>query len=247
VIESHKRSRRYRCCPATGEAGPGVAARRFRRRLCALLLATLLGPGGCTSTPASLEDGNVRAQPTSEAEAEQETENVDESRCSEALANAFAGGWASWAGLPADCELTDVEAVVSEVAEARGRGSLGLEHVTTESTTARHPQLDKPLKIWLRDDGVRLIEVSYPRVEDAYSVLTTKLGEPEAKLDYYQRTLLYERSAYVYPRRGLALFFNPDRSALISIYLFAPTSLDTYQRELHHPVEPGRRLPQRLD
>ncbi len=76
-------------------------------------------------------------------------------------------------------------------------------------------------------------------------MITSKLGEPEAKRDYYQRMLLYERSAYVYPGRGLALLYNPDRSALISIYLLAPTSLDIYQRELHHPVEPGRRLPSR--
>ena len=91
---------------------------------------------------------------------------------------------------------------VSEVSESRGRGSLGSEHVTTEFTTARHPDVAEPLKIWPRDDKVRLIEVSYPGVEDAQRVLSSKLGEPEAKLDYYQRTLLYERSAYVYPERG---------------------------------------------
>ena len=80
---------------------------RSSRRLCGLLVLPLLGAAGCTSTPGSLEDGNVRAQPTSEAEAKQETEKAGESSCSEALTIAFAGEWASWAGLPADCELAE--------------------------------------------------------------------------------------------------------------------------------------------
>ncbi len=163
--------------------------------------------------------------------------------CKDALTRFANQDWLTWDGLPT-CSLDDVKATFPALSDANGRARIGTKPVTTEFKTLPLDGFKKPIKVWYRGSDVIMLEVEYPAVEDPAAAFSA-LGEPAAKLDYHQRTVLYAASAHVYPKRGLAVLFNPDQSAVIRIYLFAATELDEYQKTLHHPTAPARRLPRR--
>ncbi len=168
-----------------------------------------------------------------------------ETTCEKALALIENRDWKAWRGLPASCSMAELAARYPQLSAGSGRANLGSDVVPAEFKTLQLAGHGKPLRVWYREGAVVEIELEYPEIEGGFSTLSAIFGEPAATLDYYQRTVRYDKSAFVYPDRGIAVLYNPSRSAVIRIYLFAPTTLDAYERSLHHPVEPARRLPAR--
>jgi len=147
--------------------------------------------------------------------------------------------WEGWKGLPADCLWADATARFTPKYE----GTIGF-HMGTARTAAAHQELlvegfARPLRAWERGTKVVLVEVDATEKDQD---LPARLGEPGGTMDYYFMTTKLEGGALVYPDRGLALLSNEERSSVTKIFLFTPTSLDSYGDSLHHPVEPARRM-----
>lgn len=151
--------------------------------------------------------------------------------------------WSSWAGLPSGLTLDAIKARFPQLPDAHGDAAIGVERVLTRFKTLQVEGLGKPARVWYRDGEVVLLEVRYPSA--GLDEFSGWFGEPAAKLDYYQRTVRYAESAFVYPEKGVAVLYNPSRSATIRLYLFAPTTAREYEARLHHPIEAARRLPRR--
>jgi hypothetical protein len=90
-------------------------------------------------------------------------------------------------------------------------------------------------------DATILRENSMP---DTKSLLDS-LGPPDEKLDWAWGVLKMSGSEYVYARRGITLFFNPETQAVIYVTLYAPTTVDRYKRTLR-PLRKPKEYPQRL-
>ncbi|MEM9490082.1 MAG: hypothetical protein AAGC55_13120, partial [Myxococcota bacterium] len=124
--------------------------------------------------------------------------------CRRAFDIVDARDWAAWTGLPGDCAVGQVERCLPGLSEAHGRGHLGLTIVPTEFRTAPHDSGKKPLRVWYRDAYVVAVDIPYPRLDGGPERLAAALGSPADLLDYYQGAVLYQRSAAVYPDRGIA-------------------------------------------
>ena len=159
------------------------------------------------------------------------------SPCALALTQIDTKDWKHWTGLP-DCTLNDIKNHYPSLGDDHGQAKIGQPPTLAQFRMAAIPNYQHPIKVWSRDEQTILIELEYPNIESAARYFDKLWGDPEAKLDYYQRTILYQQSAYVYPDRGVAILYNPDRSAVIRIYLFAKTTLADYQKYLHTLPKP---------
>lgn len=183
--------------------------------------------------------------PRDTGERPQRNEERMDTTCDEALARVESRDWKAWTGLPAGCPVAELAARYPQLSQGSGRANLGEDVVPAGFRTLQLEGYRKPLRVWHRDGAVVQIDIEYPEIDDAFATFSAAFGAPAAELDYYQRTVRYEKSAFVYPERGLAVLYDPSRAAVIRLYLFAPTTLDAYRKTLHHPLQPARRLPAR--
>lgn len=165
--------------------------------------------------------------------------------CEQALALIENRDFQTWRGLPAGCTVAELAARHPQLSAGNGLTKLGSELAPAEFKTLQLGAYRKPLRVFYRQDTVVAIEIEYPEIENGFAALSAIFGQPAATLDYYQRTVRYDKSAYVYPDRGIAVFYDPSRAAVLRLYLFTPTTLEAYQRSLHPPLTPARRLPAR--
>ena len=147
-----------------------------------------------------------------------------------------------WSGLPAECRLGNISRRFQLVAEERAQSRLGDRQATF--VVVRVSGYAEPVRVWLDDDDrVVLMDVEYPSTRLALADLLKVLGEPAGKLDTYWGTIELEAAEWVYPKRGLVLFINPDTNEVLRLGVFPATSTDGYEREYRVNLR-QRRLPQ---
>jgi hypothetical protein len=151
----------------------------------------------------------------------------------------------SFEGLSSSTSLDDVAAVFDLDRSWRGEGVLGSAKHRTRWLSAAAPGFGWGVRVWADDDAVVLLDATDLTLAEELASLLGALGEPEAKLDSYQGTLEIAGNEYVYPRRGLTLYVNPDHDALLRFAVFSPTSLALYRQNLRLDLRMKRLPPSR--
>lgn len=162
--------------------------------------------------------------------------------CQEAIQQILRKDFVTWRGLPRECELERVSALMS-LGEDTRRLDLGQERRPTYARVAKVDAYEEPLEGWHREGRVAQISVRFPGLSDVAALLAA-LGEPDAKLGCYYSgvPVLDEEGEWVYAGRGITLFMSSDRSNVIALSVYEPTTVAAYERELHDVEEP-RELP----
>jgi hypothetical protein len=145
-------------------------------------------------------------------------------------------------GLPSSCTLDALGARL-QLGSVDRRGFLGEETREAVYRGALAAGYDEGVQIWHRDGTVLKLAADLPQLHDVPALLAA-LGEPEARLDFYPSTLpkLRERGAWIYGKRGIALFLSGDSKNVIRVEVFSPMPASDYQRELFR-TEPPREVP----
>lgn len=96
------------------------------------------------------------------------------------------------------------------------------------------------IRLWKNEQGIQKMEW-YKTIEDVnlLAKLTETLGAPATKLDYFFGIITMKEKAWIYPEKGIALFWGMTDTALYRVSYFRPTSLVTYIETLH-PMTPVR-------
>ena len=158
--------------------------------------------------------------------------------CAEALRVLAAHDFPNWRGLPKGCALADVAAVLTPVSDGRAQVVLGGE--IAFFGMYRSPAFVSPLRVWTRDDVVLLIDADARELSGSLPGWLAALGEPAARLDHFTDGIRSKGGEWVYPERGLALFLDGARQALIRFAVFVPTTLDGYTAHVRLEMRPTR-------
>jgi hypothetical protein len=154
--------------------------------------------------------------------------------------------FAAFRGLGMPTTLSDCTAFFAFDTRAKTSGFLGGRRRQLATLTGIRKGFNQGIRIWVVNEEVQLFDAVGVQLPEEPKALLAKLGEPDHKLDSYLGLLRLEKSEYVYLRRGLTLFLNPDTSAVLRIAAFAPSSLEEYQASLRLDLE-MKRLPARLE
>jgi len=151
----------------------------------------------------------------------------------------------SFAGLPAEVRLVDLQEILAFDPEDVRRGDAGdpsrtRAWVPAESTTYRGG-----LRLWLDDDGERvvLLEGIHPVDAGGEPLRAPDLGAPDAVFDAVLGPLHVPDAERVYADRGLAVQVYDETGVLVGVLGFAPTEVEDYRRRLQPHREPTRPLP----
>ena len=146
----------------------------------------------------------------------------------------------NWNGLPANCDWTPLVGALptnweTEAALPFGRALLYRPVMSTS--------LDGYFRSSFAFEGQQavLFQGHTPEISDLQA-LKEHFGEATAYLDWQISFLPYKKSEYVYPERGITLFFNSDQTHLIYVVLYAPTTLENYLDNLR-PILAQKRRP----
>jgi len=104
---------------------------------------------------------------------------------------------------------------------------------------ARTTAYSESLTVWLRDGVVVRISVALPALPDVPGLLHA-LGPPDAKLDAWRATVPVRspESEWVWAARGLALVLSTDRSNVMQLIVYPPTTLETYRARIRFDEGP---------
>jgi hypothetical protein len=94
------------------------------------------------------------------------------------------------------------------------------------------PVYEEPVRGWFDAGQLVLLDVEYPAPPEGWQALVRALGEPAAKLDFAWHIHSLPGAEWVYAERGLAVVVKPDPGLILRVALFAPTTVEHYQREL---------------
>lgn len=155
----------------------------------------------------------------------------------------------SFAGLPADVRLADLEDILAFDRSDVRHGDAGdpvrtRAWVPAESTTYRGG-----LRLWLDDDGDRvvLVEGVHPVDSRGEPLPAPDLGAPGAVFDAVLGPLRVTDAEHAYAARGLAVRVFADTGVLVGVLGFAPTTDEDYRRRLQPHPEPTRPFPQSVE
>jgi hypothetical protein len=162
--------------------------------------------------------------------------------CQEAIDQFLRKDFATWRGLPRECDLERISTVLT-LGEGTRRLDLGREHRPSQVRVARVDGYEEPLEVCHRDGQIAKISVRFPKLGDVAAALAG-LGEPDAKLGYYYSSVpvLHEDGEWVYASKGITLFMSSDKRNVVALSVYAPTTVAAYERELHY-VEAPREHP----
>jgi len=138
-----------------------------------------------------------------------------------------------WYGLPMECTYGDLESEFKRFRDEYGQGGLGRKHVITRYRIHLAEGYAHHLKEYFRQEHIALIQIEYPALPYAAADLLQRLGPPEFELDYHREVMPVPKGAWVYPARGLTLFLDAGRSAIMGIGLFHPCHLAEYLDDIH--------------
>jgi hypothetical protein len=154
--------------------------------------------------------------------------------------------FAGWQGLPEHATLADVVQLFPLNSDWTGAGRLGSDQDEHPYVYANIPGFETPVRVWLQDDEVTLMDVERPAAAGGLDVILRHIGAPDAAEDSYLGTLLLEKSEWIYASRGLTLFVNPENQTLLRLAIFCPSTLDHYLKHLRLNLEMSRK-PQEVE
>jgi hypothetical protein len=160
------------------------------------------------------------------------------SGCAAALEGLLADGVGAWQGLPAGCHPGEV--ALADADPSPGMADLGLRKAFFRSGTLA----GAPAQLWTTTDEqeILMLAVEAPAFVRTGAAATERLGAPERRLDSARGTVPLPASEWVYARRGLAVFVDPDGDAVWRATLFRPCTPDEYEAEFRVDLL-ERRLP----
>jgi hypothetical protein len=165
--------------------------------------------------------------------------------CATAIRNLAAGKVAD-AQLPAGCTLAEAVAALEPLARARdASGSLGSERVQVKWRAIDRGVAGERLLVWHDGTHVLAVELEGPHVAGGWDALRAALGEPDAKLAYWNGVVEDAQGQWLYPARGLALYTKLAATELGRVIAFPPTTLDHYRNRLARATEPPREFEDR--
>ena len=162
--------------------------------------------------------------------------------CNDVIETLRSGELAEWRGWPLGCGLSDLEAAIDLESGVTNTVS-GKERLPTSHRAAAVDGLGEPLYVWFRGASLVKASLQYPTIKDVAALLAA-LGEPPLKLDTYFSSVptVNRGGEWVYPTRGLTLFMSSDKSNVVAVSLFPPTTEERYRAELYN-FEPPREHP----
>lgn len=157
--------------------------------------------------------------------------------CRDAVSQLLAKDFSTWRGLPPHCTLAALAPL--ELGSDETVTVLGEAKAQAVYRRARATAYAEALTIWLRGGAVARISVELPALPDV-PVLLHALGPPDAKLDAWRATVPVRspESEWVWPARGLALVLSTDRSNVMQLVVYPPTTVETYRAQLRFDEAP---------
>jgi hypothetical protein len=149
---------------------------------------------------------------------------------------AFARGELSgWRGLERETTIDDVVAVFAVDREFTGTSPLGATFEPAGWMAAAAEAFPGGIRVWHRGDLVALLDAHAGLGTAADAALLAELGEPEARWDGALGPIPVPGSEWVYARRGLTLYVDPETRRVDRVLAYAPTSVEAYaQRARPH-------------
>jgi hypothetical protein len=189
----------------------------------ALLLA--IATAACSTSPVRTTSGG---------------EPMTDTPCTIALHNFVAGKLAE-ARLPAGCTLDGACEALDALKHAKdATGSLGSDRVQARWRAIDTGVAGERLLLWHDGEHVLAIELEAPRVANGWDALRQAIGNPDAKLPYWDGVVEAATGQWVYAARGLALYTTLADTELSRAIAFPPTSVDAYRAKLARATEPPR-------
>lgn len=151
-----------------------------------------------------------------------------------------------WNGIPSECSVSDIFSIFKPNMEDFAVGTLGSEYIRTPYKVCSVDNYAEPIQVWFREDEIVKIEAQYVNLSsDQFKAILQFFGEPVEKFDYYLGNALVSKAEWVFPERGISLFFNGDRTGLVKLSVYHSTSLDKYRRRIRVQPSPAREFPLR--
>lgn len=151
-----------------------------------------------------------------------------------------------WTGLAPGLNVDDLTtAGVIIDPELTGTGTLGSAEVPAQWFAAESFVYEHGVRVWVRDDQVVLITGDLPVGPDGEPPVAgglDELGPPERVFGSYLGRVQLEDAEQVFAARGLALTINPENNLVLSVYGFAPTTVDDYERTVRPHKRPKQLL-----
>src|SRR5688572_6996381 len=138
-----------------------------------------------------------------------------------------------WTGLPADCKPDAMFGVPFDENEwpSRRLGKKSTHWSAIEIAGYYAPTIS------VRNGAIVLFDGTNPELDGGWAPLAADLGQPEAKLDWYNDVLLMKGGEWVYPARGITIFGRAAGNAALHIAVYPPTTLAEYQASLRLDLE----------
>ena len=150
--------------------------------------------------------------------------------CEQAVAMIKSRDFREWRGIPPECTVNDLFPTDLAVEES---DPWFLDGNESHLFRFRIVRLDGYFKFWVNHgEKYDRLDGWSPKLATSLDELVAALGKPAARLDAYWIIALIERYEWVWPERGISLFFSDDSRAPDYIYLFKPTTLNEYKAYL---------------
>ena len=157
--------------------------------------------------------------------------------CDQAIRAIEARDFRAWHGLPATCTPDVLAQALHRQGTGSGARQIGSRGRAIRFWPAKVVGYSWPWEVSVDGDAVARLDTDRTELAGGLAAHLTALGEPNAKLPYYQETVLIPDGEWVWPERGLVLYLGTDHRFVMGVGLFAVTDLATYQRDLQPHFE----------
>lgn len=165
---------------------------------------------------------------------------MNDTACALAIRN-LAEGRIADATVPQSCSVAAVaQALVALASAPDAIGALGAKHVRVRWRAVDSGIAGNRLRLWHDGQLVLAIEIEAPRPIEGWDALRRTLGEPEARMPYWDGVVENQTGQWVYPGRGLAVFTTLADTEIARVMAFAPTTIAIYTERLARGLEPPR-------
>ena len=150
-----------------------------------------------------------------------------------------------WAGLPAACKKTDLEA---NFVFLEGAGTLftGTETIKYAYTALQHDKFESAVLFNFFDEKLCFITTEYWSfsVEECNDIVD-KFQHPEHHLDFYWKSQCIKHGEWVYADRGITLCIIPETGLIVKVIVYPVCDIDYYKRKYYYE-DLGEELPHRI-
>ena len=167
---------------------------------------------------------------------------MTDTSCATAIRDLAAGNIAS-ARLPATCTVAEATAALAALAQARdATGTLGTDRVQARWRAMDTGIAGERLRLWHDGSNVLALELEAPRPAGGWDALRAALGDPDAKLAFWDGVVESKDGQWVYAARGLAVFTTLADTEVTRVVAFPPTTVATYRARLARATEAPREI-----